>query len=132
MAEHQDKDQQTEKPTQRRLEEARRKGNLPISRDVTATMVLGLLTILLVAVGGKLASDFANSLHPLLGNADAVSFNNSRDLAKLLGDLLARIGWVTAPILAVLVLAAVIGTVGQNGLVISAERLLPKFERVSP
>jgi flagellar biosynthetic protein FlhB len=35
-------------------------------------------------------------------------------------------------IFAVLVLAAVIGTVGQNGLVISAERLLPKFERVSP
>jgi flagellar biosynthesis protein FlhB len=54
MAEHQDKDQQTEKPTQRRLEEARRKGNIPMSRDVTATMVLGLLTILLVAVGGTL------------------------------------------------------------------------------
>src|ERR1700741_2728391 len=79
MAEHQDKDAQTEKPTQRRLEEARRKGNIPISRDVTATMVLGLLTILLVAVGGTLASDFAKSLHPLLGNADAVSFENGPD-----------------------------------------------------
>jgi flagellar biosynthesis protein FlhB len=90
MAEHQDKDQQTEKPTQRRLEEARRKGNIPMSRDVTATMVLGLLTILLVAVGGTLASDFAKSLHPLLGNADGFSFDNSRDLAKLLGDVLAR------------------------------------------
>ena len=47
MAEQPDRDQQTEKPTQRRLEEARSKGNIPISRDVTATMVLGLLTILL-------------------------------------------------------------------------------------
>ena len=132
MAEQPDKDQQTEKPTQRRLEDARSKGNIPISRDVTATMVLGLLTILMVAVGGTLTSDFAKSLHPLLGNADGVSFENSRDLARLLGDVLARVGWVTAPILAVLMLAAVVGAVGQNGLVISTERLQPKLERVSP
>ena len=45
------------------------------------------MTTLLVAIGGTLASDFAKSLHPLLGNADGVSFDNGRDLARLLGDL---------------------------------------------
>jgi flagellar biosynthetic protein FlhB len=132
MAEQTEKDQQTEKPTHRRLEEARRKGNLPMSRDVTAVMVLGLLTILLAVAGGTLATDMARTLQPLLAGADAVSLGRGGELAGALSDLLARVGWATAPVLAVLVLAAVIGSVAQNGLVIAAERIKPKFERVSP
>lgn len=132
MADQQDKEQQTEKPTQRRLEEARRKGNVPMSRDVTATIVLGMLTILLVAIGGTMAADFTRSLHPLLASADAVRFDVGGDLGVMLGGLLARVGWVAAPVFGVLLLAAVIGGIGQNGLVISAERLQPKWERVSP
>jgi len=132
MADQPDKDQQTEKPTQRRLEEARRKGNVPISRDITGTMVLGTLTILLVAAGGTLASDFTRTLQPLLAGADGIDLGRTGELTGVLSGVLAQVGWAAAPILAVLVLAAVIGTVGQNGLVISAERLQPKLERVSP
>ncbi len=132
MAEHQEKDQQTEKPTPRRLEEARRKGDVPTSRDVTGTMVLGMLTILLVAVGGTLAGDFAKTLRPLLAEADDVRLDRSGDLTGVLADVLGHVGWAAAPVLAVLVLAAVTGAVGQHGLVVSAERLRPKLERVSP
>lgn len=132
MAEKQEKDQQTEKPTHRRLEEARRKGNLPMSRDVTAVMVLGLLTLLLAAAGGTLATDMARTLQPLLAGADAIPVDRGGELAAALSDLLARVGWATAPVLAALVLAAIIGTVGQNSLVVAAERIKPKFERVSP
>jgi flagellar biosynthetic protein FlhB len=132
MAEQPDKDQQTEKPTQRRLEEARRKGNVPMSRDVTAIAVLGMLTILLVAAGGTLARDFTTTLRPLLAGADAIDLGRAGELTGVLAGVLGRVGWAAAPILAVLVLAAVIGTLGQNGLVISAERIQPKLERVSP
>lgn len=132
MAEQTEKDQQTEKPTHRRLEEARRKGNVPMSRDVTAVMVLGLLTILLAVAGGTLATDMARTLQPLLAGADTVSLGRAGELAGALSDLLARVGWATAPVLAALVLAAVIGTVAQNGLVVAAERIKPKLERLSP
>ena len=125
MAEHQEKDQQTEKPTPRRLEEARRKGDVPTSRDVTGTMVLGMLTILLVAVGGTLAGDFAKTLRPLLAEADDVRLDRNGDLTGVLADVLGHVGWAAAPVLAVLVLAAVIGAVGQHGFVVSAERLRP-------
>jgi len=132
MADKQEKDQQTEKPTHRRLEEARRKGNVPMSRDVTAATVMGLLTLLLAATGGTLASDMARTLLPLLAGADGVSFDRAGELAGALADLSVRVGWAVAPILAVLVLGAVIGAVVQNSLVVSAERLKPKLERVSP
>jgi flagellar biosynthetic protein FlhB len=132
MAEQPEKDQQTEKPTQRRLEEARRKGNVPISRDVTATMVLGMLTLLLAAVGGTLATDLTGTLRPLLAGADSVRIERSGDLAAALMDTLSNVGWAAAPILAVLLLAALLGGIGQNGFVVSTERLQPKLERVSP
>ncbi len=132
MADQQDRDQRTEKPTQRRLDDARREGNVPLSRDVTATLVLGTLTILLVAVGGKLATDMAASLRPLFESADAVRIDRSGELARVLADVVGRVSWAAAPIFGVLVLAAILGAVGQIGLVFSPDRLRPKLERVSP
>jgi len=131
MAE-QDRDQRTEKPTQRRLDEARREGNIPMSRDVTATLVLGTLTILLAAAGGKLATDMAGTLRPLLEAGDDLHIDRSGELAGVLADLISRVSWAAAPILGVLVLAAILGAVGQNGLIFASERLRPKFDRVSP
>ena len=131
MAE-QDRDQRTEKPTQRRLDEARREGNIPMSRDVTATLVLGTLTILLAAAGSKLATDMAGTLRPLLEAGDDLHIDRSGELAGILADLISRVSWAAAPILGVLVLAAILGAVGQNGLIFASERLRPKFDRVSP
>src|SRR5262245_35194415 len=132
MAEEQEKDQKTEKPTSRRLEEARQKGSVPLSRDVTATVVLGALTLLFFVLGGALATDIAAAMRPLLESPDAVEFGTAGDLDTVMSDLAIRIGWATAPILLLLVLAAVLGHVIQNGLVFSWERLHWKLERVSP
>jgi flagellar biosynthetic protein FlhB len=132
MADEQEKDQKTEKPTPRRLEEARQKGSLPLSRDVTATVVLGALTLLFFVLGGALATDIAEAMRPLLESPDTVEFGTSGDLDTVISDLLIRIGWATAPILLLLVLAAVLGHVIQNGLVVSPERLHWKLERISP
>jgi flagellar biosynthetic protein FlhB len=132
MAEQQEKDQKTEKPTPRRMEEARRKGDVPMSRDITGTMVLGMLTLLLAAAGTTLATDFARTLQPLLAGAERVQLDDLGDLTDVLAGVSTLVGWAAAPILLVLVLAAVIGTVSQNGLVVATERLMPKLERVSP
>ncbi len=51
MSEEQDDSQKTEEPTQHRLEEARKKGQLPFSREVVNFAVLLSITIILAAMG---------------------------------------------------------------------------------
>ena len=66
MAEEQDQAQKTEEPTQRRLEEARRKGQVASSREVNHAMILGAGALLVGLLAPALAGDVAAALPPLI------------------------------------------------------------------
>ncbi len=52
MAEEQDDSQKTEAPSQRRLEEARAKGQLVVSREVATLLLFGAAALLALAAPG--------------------------------------------------------------------------------
>ena len=68
MAEEQDKGQKTEKPTPRKIQEARKEGNYPKSTDVNsaAVLIFGILSLaffgssLLSAISGLFNSTYMN------------------------------------------------------------------------
>ncbi len=126
-----DKSQKTEQPTPKRLDEARKKGNVARSPELAAAAVT-------LAAGGTMVL-FGGSFGAQLGAmmADGLSITRA-ELADPLGgigifrDLMLWSLMATAPVLAVTFLVALVAPMSLGGWNFSAEALTPKLERISP
>jgi flagellar biosynthetic protein FlhB len=132
MADTPEKSEKTEAPTQRRIDEARRKGNLALSRDISGALVMGATTGFLALVGGAALTASAAVLGPLIERPDAFDLGSAENLLFLLGDLGIEFAWITGPLIGLLVAVPAAALAMQNGLVFSTQRLKPKVERISP
>ena len=131
MADGHDDSQKTEAPSQRRLDEARERGQVAVSREVGTLLLFAVAAALALAAASHgalvIAAIGRNFLaHPHLLHTD------SAGLGRLLGGVLRELAAALAlPFLALLV-APVAGALLQNAVLWTAEPLQPKFERVSP
>src|SRR4051812_7903258 len=126
-----DKEDQTEAPSEKRLREAREKGDLPRSRDLsTAVVVLAGVTSM-IASREQMAVHAANIMHVGLryGREDLFAANGiSRALMTAAGEGLKMLG----PVFTVTAVAAVAAPALMGGLNFSFEALVPKFDRLDP
>ncbi|WP_159715029.1 flagellar biosynthesis protein FlhB [Geminicoccus flavidas] len=130
MAEEKD-DDKTEEPSQKRLDDARTKGQVPLSRDVGHALMLAMATGLLVLALPRLAADTLVALRWYMEHA-AFPIGGAEEIrGRLVSTALALVAVAAVPV-GSLLLAAVLATVGQQGLLWSRENLRPKAERLSP
>ncbi|MHA3978324.1 EscU/YscU/HrcU family type III secretion system export apparatus switch protein [Halovulum sp. GXIMD14794] len=125
--------EKTHEPSEKRLEDARRRGDIPRSDEVTvAGVYLGLLLGTIVG-GAATWSVGGTALATFLGRADQLS---GAVLAPgggsvLLGGLGAVLA-VAAPLFLLPALGAIAGLMAQRAIVFAPEKLLPKLSRLSP
>lgn len=131
MAEEQDQSQKTEAPTQRRLDEARERGQLVVSREVGTLLLFALAAAMMVAVAPQSAQTLASAARMLLAQPHLLP-TDAAGLTHLLGGLLGQLAGALAIPLVAVMLAPIASALLQNGLVWTAEPLQPKLERVSP
>lgn len=133
MAEGADPESKTEEATPRKLEEARKKGDVAKSPDVAAAMSLaGAVAVLLIG-GGYFSRQMAEDMLPFLAEPHAMIGGLEAGAGVEIGM---RAVWAVTPFLAALMLAVVIGGVGgnlaQSGFLFTAEKLKPKWSTLSP
>ena len=123
--------ERTEEPSPRRLQEARERGQLPRSRELTnfASMIGG--SAALVAIGGTVASHMAQMMRRSL-TIDAGALRTTDSMAASLGE--ASLSAVTAllPVFGALVVMVLLASVVLGGWNFSAQALAPDFSRLSP
>ena len=133
MAEGSDPESKTEEATPRKLEEARKKGDVAKSPDVAAAMSLaGAVAVLLIG-GGYFSQQMAEDMLPFLAEPHAMIGGLQAGAGIEIGM---RAVWAVTPFLAALMLAVIIGGVGgnlaQSGFLFTAEKLKPKWSTLSP
>jgi len=119
-------------PTPRRLEQAREKGEIARSADLTAAV--GYLGVLLAGVlAGGLAVDAVGGLGTaLIGRADLLApLLFSGHGAALPGAILWQSTLGLLPFFAVPAALVVMGLFAQRGLLFTPEKLAPKLSRIS-
>jgi len=131
MAEEQDRSQKTEEPTQRRIEEARRKGQVATSREVNHVLVLGTGALVLLVFAPAAASGIGGALLPFTAAPPRIAVEPA-DLAQVLAGLLGELGVALLLPALLFIAAALAAGVIQNGPLWSGEPLKPKLERISP
>ena len=131
MAEDQDDSQKTEEPTQKRLQDARDKGELSNSREVNNFMLLATATLLLATLTPSAMQQLTSILKVYLSSPAQMPMDGASigmDLAQLSGD----VGLVLAGPFAAFVAAAIAAAAVQNGIVWTSQPIHPKFEKISP
>lgn len=123
--------ERTERATPKRLEDARRKGQVPRSRELNmaAVMITGSFTFL--AVQGQLGGHLLQLLRRGL-SFDPALLRDPATMAKALGEAAVTTLAAFTPLLAAVALAAMLGGVALGGLSLSADPLTPKLSKLNP
>jgi flagellar biosynthetic protein FlhB len=132
MAEGSEQDDKTEDPTQKRLDEAMKRGDVAKSQEVSTFLALGALTLSLpLAAAAGIGSAMVLDLRGFLMNAHLVPDAGSALLGAGRRGVLAGL-WLLAIPIGLLALAALAGGLIQHRPLWTVDPLMPKFERVSP
>jgi flagellar biosynthesis protein FlhB len=131
MADDHDATDKTEDPTQKRLDDAHERGDVPKSQEVNTWFVIAGATLVLQTFSGSIGGGIVTPLRNLIANSWMFHADGPGLLAlaqRLEFSLIAALG---VPLL-MLMLAAIAGNMMQHRLVWSGEQLKPKFSKISP
>lgn len=131
MADTDDDTEKTEDPSQKRLDEAIRQGDVAKSQEVNAWFVTAASALVLMSFSAAAAGDIKTLLGNVLANAALVP-DDGHALAALLEHVTVRVLAALAIPILLLALAAIGGNVIQHRLVWSVDVLVPKLARISP
>lgn|SRR6185437_9451260 len=133
MAESDDNDdtQKTEDPSQKRLDEALKRGDVVKSQEVSTWFIIAGATLVLMAFSGGMSSQLTATMRGLIANAHDINVDGPalpRLFQKIGAEMIAA---VAIPFL-LLMLAALGGNLIQHKPVWSLEGLAPKLSKISP
>jgi len=130
VAEETEDAQKTEEPTPRRLEEARRKGQVASSREVNHWFIILAGAVSFMALAPSMSRGVVSALSRFVTEPDLI-VTAPAGLGRALKGMLGEVLLAVLPIIALLVVAAILAGVIQTGLVFSAERIKPELSKIS-
>lgn len=131
MAEDQDDAQKTEDPTQKRLQDALKRGQTANSREVSNFFIILAFTFIVVVILPHLLVDARSILMPFvtMGYDYDLDFNSVHLIAS---NLMLDIAVLVLLPFLVAIVAVFAASIVQNRFVFSVEPMKPKFEKISP
>lgn len=132
MAEQDESSEKSHEPSQRKLEDARKKGDIPRSTDLlTASAYLGML-VTGTAIGGQAMLNFGEALMPLIEQPDRLQDLFFKDgTTAVAGGLIAAALKPTLPILMLPGAFVLLALFASRGIVFAGSKLQPKLNRLS-
>jgi flagellar biosynthetic protein FlhB len=119
-------------PTEKRIEEARRQGDVPQSRDLVTAAAFGGLMLVCLVEGERALRRIGQACAWLLGNPDRISGPSGEGKAVPVLAVLAECLWAVAPLFLVPAAAALLALLAQRALIFAPDRIMPRLSRLSP
>ncbi len=131
MADEDDKDSKTEEPTEKKIQDAIEKGNVPFSREAaTLASLIGMLLVASFFLASGVA-ELSGTLVRILDQPAAFALETRADATLLLGAVALEAGRLVVPIVIVLGIAGVLASALQNPPSMVVDRIMPEMSRVS-
>lgn len=126
-----EQDSKTEDPSQKKLEDARKKGDVVKSQEVvTWFMLLGSATIFAM-MAPSTSAQLMVSLETIFMNADRFDLSGQGFAQFFNGLALSMLGTILVP-LVILTVCAIVANLIQHRPLLSVEPITPKFSKISP
>ena len=132
MAEDQQDDaQKTEEPTQKRLREAHEKGQVAKSQEVSHWFMILAFAVIVGFFAPSIAGGLGRALVGFIERPHTLRLDGGSGLQGMMGTTLGAVALALAAPMVVLLLAALLASLIQNGFVLSHEQIKPKLEKLS-
>ncbi len=127
----QDDSQKTEEPSQKKLEDARKKGQVPLSRELNNWIMLLAGTLVILAIGPSAMKKLVAHLRTYIADAHVMP-GVPGGFGVVLGDSFIDVLGIMALPLIFLLAAAFIGPFAQIGPLFTGETIKPDISKISP
>lgn len=133
MAGPEDDGEKQHEPTQKKLDDARRKGEIPKSTDLTTAAAYGGMLLVAMNFGGTSMEHVGSLLSGLIMRAnDAPQMVFSGSGPSFVGGMMRSLILGLAPWFTIPGLAALLAILAQRSFVVAPDKLKPKLNRISP
>ena len=122
--------EKTEEPTPKKLEDARKEGNVPKSMEVVGFIILLLASIIMVfylKIVIVRIEEYFEFIYYMIGKELTI-----RGFYHIVLKTLEYFFIILLPVMLVIVLAAVIGNVSQFGFLFTTKPITPNFDKINP
>ncbi|NUN69063.1 MAG: flagellar biosynthesis protein FlhB [Bacteroidetes bacterium] len=126
-----DKDERTEPASEKKLDDARKKGSVAKSQDLNSAVMLLFGFFILMVMGGTAVEQMSAVLRRTLSEAPLMSIDRG-SVGELFAGAMKDLGIILVPILALFLAVGFTSNVAQVGLKFSMEALAPKWHRLNP
>jgi flagellar biosynthesis protein FlhB len=124
--------EKSHEPSQRRLDELRKKGDIPRSADLTSAAALMGFAAILTLAGASVVTRLADLGMTLLGQADRLAPHLLSGAGGLTGRFMGAALWPLVPVFALPILVILGSAFAQRSLFVVPSRIAPRWSRVSP
>ncbi|SEM60475.1 flagellar biosynthetic protein FlhB [Loktanella fryxellensis] len=132
MSDQSDDDDKPFEPSQKKLDDAREKGEFPKSADLTTAAAYGGFAIALAAMAGQSLSGIGQTLAYLLDQSDVLAAVILTSSAQpLLGGIVGAVAVAALPWVVFPAVGAILSTLGQQAFVVAPQKISPKLSRLS-
>ena len=131
MADEPDEAEKTEEPSQKKLDDAKKKGDLPKSQEVTSWFMMLAATLVIMIFSADMANSLAGLLGGFLGNLHDIPMDGS-DLTEILWQLILAVVAIVGLPFMFFWFAGVAGNIAQYPPIMTVEPMKPKFSKISP
>jgi flagellar biosynthetic protein FlhB len=131
MADNENGQEKTEQPSAKRLADAKRKGQLPRSRELNSMAVTMAGVTCLAVMSGAIG----DSLSEMMSSSFVLTREQIFDISAMsrqLGEGIRQVFFALTPFFLLVILAAIFSSVALGGFSISAESIAPKLSKLSP
>ena len=133
MAQAQEDEDKQYDPTPRKLEEARRKGDIARSQDINVAVSYGGFLLAWLGLGVWLVDGAGATMRGLLDRSDelGVTFladGSSSSVGRLISDILQYV----APLVLIPAVGVLAALISMRGVVFAPQKIRPKLSRISP
>lgn len=123
--------EKTEKPTHRKLEKARKEGNVAKSAEIPSALILLISLGVFLIAGSWMFWNLSGFMGGVLRSAGTLRLD-SASLVPFLADVFGCMLLIMTPLMLAVLVAGIAGNIIQSGFLFTSEPLEPKFSKLNP
>ncbi|MCF6199763.1 MAG: flagellar biosynthesis protein FlhB [Hyphomicrobiaceae bacterium] len=131
MSDEPDESEKTEEPSQKKLDDAKKKGNIPKSQEVTSWFMLLSATLFIMIFSGDMSLALAGLLSGFMGDMQDIPMDGA-SLLEFLRQLMMAVAAIVGMPFLFFWFAGVAGNIVQFPPILTTEPIKPKFSKISP
>ena len=124
--------EKTEKATPRRRQDARKKGQVAQSKEISSVLILMTIMGIFYFAGSWIFYNLSGIFTGIYGNIGTLSLNNATEADLFLHTVFEYLISILIPIFLPIVVAAVVANIAQVGFEMHGQPLQPKLSKLNP